>query len=74
MDNSFYTANLTTIFGGIILMAVPFFFVAFNQPATLDEIPAYESKIRDLGFVAGLGIIVFVFSLISLYTYKPKSI
>lgn len=74
MDKSFYSANLTTIFGGIILMAFPFFFAAFHQQVSLEEIPAYENKLRDLGFIAGLGIIVFIFSLISLYTYKPKGI
>jgi hypothetical protein len=74
MDKTFYSANLTTIFGGIILMAFPFFFAAFHQPVSLEEIPAYENKLRDLGYVAGLGIVAFIFSLVSLYTYKPKSI
>jgi hypothetical protein len=74
MDKSFYAANLTTILGGIILMSFPFFFAAFHQPVSLEEIPAYENKLRDLGYVAGLGIVAFIFSLVSLYTYKPKSI
>jgi hypothetical protein len=74
MDKTFYSANLTTIFGGIILMSFPFFFAAFHQPVNLDGIAEYENKLRDLAFIAGFGMIMFIFSLISLYTYKPKSI